>query len=803
MPVCDPFKQDFRQYLIQDFYQNFDPLSGDNFFIGVGRPTQWVASDGTITDNYPPAGVDSVKNDTDFWRNCLAFKKVRKEDVSIVVKRYDWQPNQIYDAYRDDIDLYDDRIPARFYILVEESRVYKCIDNNYGVPSTVAPTHTDTQIRTLSDGYRWKYLYTIPESKRKFLVPTQGSNIGYMPVEFIEVLNENDERLSQYEVQNSAVDGSIDFVQLNQSLRGVVYSDRVVFYDSNNENQVFGTTAAGSTSVRIGGQKLVFQNDFYNNMSIRFENGQGSGQQRKISRYVNNGDSTATVFMTTPLNFGVSGGASPTNYSIVPTVTIEGDGIANTNPFHTYASAAEINVSFLGISGPITGNRLIDRFEFINNGKNYTYADVKVVAGLTFAPGVSSDMNLLARAVMSPPGGHGSNPVKELGASSIMIVSTFEKSEDSKLTTSNDFRQFVLIKNPLLKKKQVVLNLSTPGITGTFLVGAGVTQGFTGAYGNTGYDTAFGTVLSWKAGTPGQKGTSELILTNITGGNFEVGGILNGITAQNIFKVREKTLAGTEQRQLKRLKLTPFNNEFDGSGYDFTVNNYAIGYGNTAEGVDYSLANARIYKWQPEIGTNLVGDLYLEDPNGNFRLNEYVYEIPNYAVFPVSTAYGGLTVGIDGLYDSENTRIFSPVLGMSGPIGKIIEIGEDEIYSQSTYDQTTRLNMNYNGTVLFNSTSFVKDSIVSATGASGFVLDWAPATGSTSGILRIITTKGNFSTSNTILYTNSGINGAVVSSVISEPELKYRSGTILHSQNIRPVARSFESKEEIKLIIEF
>jgi hypothetical protein len=34
--------------------------------------------------------------------------------------------------------------------LVDEERVYKCIDNNYGAPSTVAPTHTDTDVKTLS-----------------------------------------------------------------------------------------------------------------------------------------------------------------------------------------------------------------------------------------------------------------------------------------------------------------------------------------------------------------------------------------------------------------------------------------------------------------------------------------------------------------------------------------------------------------------------------------------------------------------------------------------------------------------------
>lgn len=781
MPVCDPFRQDFRQYLIQDFYQNFDVLSGDTLFVGIGRPTQWIGSTGGNIDNAPPKNIDCVRSDTDFWRTAMAFKKIQKDDASIVVKRYDWQPNIIYTPYRDTIDLYDDVNPAIFYVLVDEERVYKCIDNNYGAASIIAPTHTDSQIRTLSDGYRWKYMYTIPESKRKFLTKNQSGSLGYMPVEYVQGVNENDDRILQYQVQNNAVDGSIDFIDINETLRDYVISDRVLFFDA--ANQVFGTTAAGATSVVIGGSKLVYENDYYNNLSIRFESGAGSGQQRKIMDYINNGNSTATVVLASPLNFGVSGGADPTLYSILPTVIVSGDGTSNNNPLHTSATAAEIAVSFLdtvatvtdGCSCPgITGQRYLDRFELIDNGKNYTYASVSVVAGLTFAAGISSDINRLATAILSPIGGHGSNAVRELGASSIMIVTDFSQGENCKITTENDYRQFAIVRNPLLQSKQIRVNLSGAGLSATFAVGATATQALTGANGVTGYDPAAGKILAWKPGKLGTTGTSELTIGNITGGDFAIGGFIGGITSQEIVNLHQKTVAGTEYRLLKRLKLTPAQGStFDPSGSDFTVNYYAFGGGSTSSNATASVSTGKVYKWQPELGTNTVGNLYLEYSNGNFNINENIYQM--------NTSYGGVT----------------------GPIGKIIEIDEFEETTQTVYDQTIRLNLNYDGVASFDDNSFEIDEVVSSASASGYVMDWTPATGATTGYLRVLPISGSFAVSQNLIYNNSGTTGAQIASVISQPELKYRSGTVLHLQNIRPVERAPEQREEIKLIVEF
>jgi hypothetical protein len=113
------------------------------------------------------------------------------------------------------------------------------------------------------------------------------------------------------------------------------------------------------------------------------------------------------------------------------------------------------------------------------------------------------------------------------------------------------------------------------------------------------------------------------------------------------------------------------------------------------------------------------------------------------------------------------------------------------------------MNVSYDGNKLFDDESFEKDSVVSNSSASGYVMDWTPVTGSTSGNLRILPIDGSFAVLQKLIYNNSGTTGATITSLLSEPELKYRSGTVLHIQNLRPIERAPEQKEEIKLIVEF
>ena len=190
----------------------------DRLYLFIGRPQSWD------NENSPPQAVDSFSEFSGSYDDMVSLKRVLASDTVQVVRRIDWvSPEQTtgglgftYDMYRHDYSpsktaasgatkLYD----SDFYVVNSQYQVYKAIYNGTspsdpnGKPSTVEPTGTSTSIITTGDGYRWKYMYTIPvASVLKFF-----SN-DYMPV------------FTNAAVQTNAVAGEVDTVVINAAGSG-------------------------------------------------------------------------------------------------------------------------------------------------------------------------------------------------------------------------------------------------------------------------------------------------------------------------------------------------------------------------------------------------------------------------------------------------------------------------------------------------------------------------------------------------------------------------------------------------------
>ncbi len=222
--------------------------SRDRLYVFIGRPQEWD------NENAAPTPVDSFQEFSDTFSDMISLKRVLASDTIQVVRRIDWTPPEqttgglgyVYDMYRHDYSstktassgatkLYD----ADFYVVNSQYQVYKCIYNGTspsdpnGKPSTVEPTGTSTSIITTSDGYRWKYLYTIPVGQvLKFF-----SN-DYMPV------------LSDVAVTGDAVGGEIDSVVIQASGTG--------YNNGTYENvPIKGDGVGGRVSLVVDGGKIV------------------------------------------------------------------------------------------------------------------------------------------------------------------------------------------------------------------------------------------------------------------------------------------------------------------------------------------------------------------------------------------------------------------------------------------------------------------------------------------------------------------------------------------------------------------
>lgn len=66
---------------------------------------------------------------------------------------------------------------AKFYVVTDEYKVYKCISNNGDSPSTTMPVHTSADPYITTDGYIWKFMYSIPNT-----IQNKWATSAYIPV---------------------------------------------------------------------------------------------------------------------------------------------------------------------------------------------------------------------------------------------------------------------------------------------------------------------------------------------------------------------------------------------------------------------------------------------------------------------------------------------------------------------------------------------------------------------------------------------------------------------------------------------
>ena len=211
----------FRTHNAKQFIEDFSE-SGQSNYVFIGRPHAWA------DDTSPPAPANSELEEIQAYEDMIALKKVSSTDISHGIVRYNWTTGTKYDEWRHNYsssnttnvtnvsNFYD----GRGYIITDEFKVYKCLKTGMSggstVNSTVKPTHTSIAVE--SDGYMWKFMYSVIASDvikfvtndfipvktlgAKTAVAGTGTNGGYGTTA-------TDDGSAQWDVENGAVDGAI------------------------------------------------------------------------------------------------------------------------------------------------------------------------------------------------------------------------------------------------------------------------------------------------------------------------------------------------------------------------------------------------------------------------------------------------------------------------------------------------------------------------------------------------------------------------------------------------------------------
>jgi hypothetical protein len=277
---------------------------------------------------------------------------------------------------------------ANFYVLTEDYHIYKCLNNNNDSLSTVKPLSTQPEPFTLSDGYKWKFIGTVPLSlQSKFLsaakmpVRTSLSEQFYSSGEIkkVNIINSGD----NYTYASLVVVGD-GYQEDNPCviIQAVVENAGSGYYSNNTtvtiEPPISGTTNWLSANTYYTGQYLNYQNNIYEVIKSGVSgvtgpvhtrgttsNGTVGLKYRATTLTANaNVTATGTIDALKDLNGAVnyiSLSESGSGYIDTPNVTISGGG-------GTGASAITI----------LNGNS-VGRVVMIDSGKDFTTTPTVVI----------------------------------------------------------------------------------------------------------------------------------------------------------------------------------------------------------------------------------------------------------------------------------------------------------------------------------------------------------------------------------------------------------------------------------------
>ena len=234
--ITDKLKKQVLESIITDI-----DSSDNNYYIGVGRSEVWNVSDTAPT---PENSLREVRN---LGFSLQSMKTVA--DKSFVVPRYNWSSGSIYSGFNDDQAGHPNQT---YYIFTDENHVYICLQpgrNAAGasVISTVKPTGTSTGAFKTSDGYVWKFLFSLGAlTVSKFLAA------NFMPVTKILSTDGNSSasEVEQFGIQNAAVPGQLLGYTVTNGGSGYTSSPAVTI-TGNGSGAKATATISGNTLTKV------------------------------------------------------------------------------------------------------------------------------------------------------------------------------------------------------------------------------------------------------------------------------------------------------------------------------------------------------------------------------------------------------------------------------------------------------------------------------------------------------------------------------------------------------------------------
>jgi len=240
-------------------------LSDNQFYMALGRPNAWT------DDTVPATPYENDYTSHTLWENMFAMKRVDATDIIHCAPRNLWVSGTTYVEYDDQ----DTNIESKVYFVISaNNNVYMCLKAGAGA-STTNPDTTGVQTSGVinhsgSDGYIWKYMYTVPTADvTKFLTTS------FIPVRHIKEVpaGGSDTALTnQWSVQSNAVDGAIYNMKITTAGTGYTSAPTLTIVGNGSGATATATVAGGA----ITGITMTAVGSGYTHATVTVTGGSGS-----------------------------------------------------------------------------------------------------------------------------------------------------------------------------------------------------------------------------------------------------------------------------------------------------------------------------------------------------------------------------------------------------------------------------------------------------------------------------------------------------------------------------------------------
>ena len=200
--------QNLKNDIVKAIYDYIQINYKDIYFF-MGKSSRWGPSDILEEVNTELDQTNAILNDI------ILMYRLNPNNISLGFDRINWASGQVFDEYL------PNSTGKNSHVITSNYSIYKCIDNNSNSESTVEPTHKTLTIPLESDGYRWKYLYTLsPREISMFLTDAK------IPIQYYNINNSQ-----QIITENNAIPGTIDAYKITSVGSGYTYINLEILGD--------------------------------------------------------------------------------------------------------------------------------------------------------------------------------------------------------------------------------------------------------------------------------------------------------------------------------------------------------------------------------------------------------------------------------------------------------------------------------------------------------------------------------------------------------------------------------------------